>query len=282
MSSMRIGLLIHPWRVLLGPICAIVIHSVEIIHVSHAWAQSARFEVTEATIPQLQAAMATGLVTSRDLTAMYLARIEAYDQRGAALNAISVTNPTALDDAAKMDAERRAGKLRGLPHGIPLIVKENYDTTNMQTADGSPSVMGWIPPDDAYLVRRPREAGAIIIAKTNMHEFAYGVITVGSLFGATRNPYALDRNPGGSSGGTGAAIAANFAAVGMGTDTCGSISMPASRNSLVGIRGTQGLASRHGIIPVSHTLDIGGPIGRSVTDVAIVLDATVGYDPDDG
>jgi Asp-tRNA(Asn)/Glu-tRNA(Gln) amidotransferase A subunit family amidase len=208
--------------------------------------------------------MAAGLVTSRDLTAMYLARIEAYDQRGPALNAISVINPAALD--AKTDAERQTGKLRGRLHGIPVIVKDNYDTANMQTADGSASLKGWIPPDDAYLVRRLREAGAIIIAKANMHEFAYGVTTVGSLFGATRNPYALDRNPGGSSGGTGAAIAANFAAVGMGTDTCGSIRMPASRNNLVGIRGTQGLASRHGIIPLSYTLDIGGPMGRSVTE----------------
>ena len=281
MSPMRNDHLFRPWRVLLGLICGVAIHSAEFIQVTHAWAQSPRFEVTEATIPQLQATMATGLMTSRDLTAMYLARIEAYDQRGPALNAISVTNPDALDDAAKMDAERRAGKLRGLLHGIPVIVKDNYETANMQTADGSASLKGWIPPDDAYLVRRLRKAGAIIIAKANMHEFAYGVISVGSLFGATRNPYALDRNPGGSSGGTGAAIAANFAAVGMGSDTCGSIRMPASRNSLVGIRGTQGLASRHGIIPLSHTLDIGGPIGRSVTDVAIVLDATVGYDPDD-
>ena len=122
---------------------------------------------------------------------------------------------------------------------------------------------------------------AIIIAKSNMHEFAYGITTVGSLFGATRNPYALDRNPGGSSGGTGAAIAANFAAVGMGSDTCGSIRIPSFHNSLVGIRGTQGLASRTGIIPLSSTLDIGGPIGRTVTDIAIVLDAIVGYDPTD-
>jgi amidase len=239
------------------------------------------FELLEATIPQLQAALAAGTITSTDLVTRYLARIEAYDQKGPALNAISVTNTKALAEAAEMDAERRAGRSRGPLHGIPVVVKENYDTVDMQTAAGSLALAGWTPPDDAYLVRKLHEAGPIIIAKSNMHEFAYGIITVGSLFGATRNPYALDRNPGGSSAGTGAAIAANFAAVGMGSDTCGSIRIPASHNSLVGIRGTQGLASRSGIIPLSHTMDMGGPIGRSVTDVAIVLDAVVGYDPND-
>jgi Asp-tRNA(Asn)/Glu-tRNA(Gln) amidotransferase A subunit family amidase len=251
------------------------------MRVTHAWAQSPRFEVTEATIPQLQAAMAAGLIRSRDLTAMYLARIQANDQRGPALNAISVTNPTALDDAAKMDAERQTGKLRGLLHGIPVIVKDNYDTSDLQTAAGSRSLAGWVPPDDAFVVTKLREAGAIIIAKSNMHEFAYGITTRGSLFGQTRNPYALDRNPGGSSGGTGAAIAANFAAAGMGSDTCGSIRIPASHNSLVGIRGTQGLVSRSGIIPLSSTQDVGGPITRTVTDAAVIFDTIVGYDPRD-
>jgi amidase len=238
-------------------------------------------EIIEATIPKLQAALATRLVTSRDLVAMYLARIEAYDQKGPALNAISVINPRALTEADALDAERRAGALRGPLHGIPIVVKDNYETIGMQTADGSSVLAGWIPPDDSTLVKKLRAAGAIIIAKTNMHEFAYGILTVGSLFGATRNPYALDRNPGGSSGGTGAAIAANLAAIGMGSDTCGSIRIPAFQNSLVGIRGTQGLSSRTGIIPLSSTQDIGGPIGRTVTDVAIVLDAIVGYDPTD-
>jgi amidase len=189
------------------------------------------------------------------------------------MNAISVTNANALTEADARDAERRAGAPRGPLHGIPVIVKDNYDTADLQTAAGSRSLAGWVPPDDAFLVKKLREAGAIIIAKSNMHEFAYGITTLGSLFGQTRNPYALDRNPGGSSGGTGAAIAANFAAVGMGSDTCGSIRIPASHNSLVGIRGTQGLASRSGIIPLSSTQDIGGPIARTVTDLAIVLDA---------
>jgi Asp-tRNA(Asn)/Glu-tRNA(Gln) amidotransferase A subunit family amidase len=162
-----------------------------------------------------------------------------------------------------------------------VIVKDNYETVTMQTAAGSRALAGWVSGTDAFMVGKLRNAGAIVIAKSNMHEFAYGITTLGSLFGQTRNPYALDRNPGGSSGGTGAAIAANFAAVGMGSDTCGSIRIPASHNSLAGLRGTQGLASRSGIVPLSSTQDIGGPIARSVTDVAIVLDATVGYDPAD-
>jgi amidase len=246
-----------------------------------AQAPSRMFNPIEATIPQLQAALATGIITSRDLVTMYLARIEAYDQRGPALNAISVTNSKALGEADALDAERRAGALRGPLHGIPVVVKDNYQTIGMQTADGSLALAGWMPPDDAHLVKKLHAAGAIIIAKSNKHEFAAGWTTVGSLFGATRNPYALDRNPGGSSGGTGAAIAANLAAVGMGSDTCGSIRIPAAQNSLVGIRGTQGLASRGGIIPRANIEDIGGPIGRSVTDIAIVLDAIVGYDPAD-
>jgi amidase len=239
------------------------------------------FELAEATIPQLQAALSAGIVTSKELVMAYLARIDAYDRHGPALNAISALNGKASDEAAALDAERRAGTVRGLLHGIPVIVKDNYETAGLQTAAGSASLAGWAPPGDATLVKKLRDAGAIVLAKSNMHEFAYGITTVGSLFGATRNPYALGRNPGGSSGGTGAAIAANFAAVGMGSDTCGSIRIPASHNSLAGLRGTQGLASRNGIIPLSSTQDIGGPIARTVTDLAIVLDTVAGYDPAD-
>jgi len=248
---------------------------------SSAQTQSRSFQLMEATIPELQAALANGTITSVNLVAKYLARIDAYDQRGPALNAISVINRNAQAEAAMLDAERRAGRVRGLLHGIPILVKDNYETVGMQTADGSKVLAGWIPPDDANLVKRLGAAGAIVIAKTNMHEFAVGILTVGSLFGATRNPYALDRNPGGSSGGTAAGIAANFAAIGMGSDTCGSIRIPSFHTSLVGIRGTQGLASRSGIIPLSTTQDIGGPLGRTVTDVAIVLDTIAGYDPAD-
>jgi amidase len=162
---------------------------------SNAKAPTRPFTLLEATIPELQAALAAGIITSRDVVASYLARIDAYDQRGPALNAISVTNANALTEAAGLDAERRAGRLRGPLHGIPMIVKDNYETAGMQTADGSRALAGWIPPDDAYLIKRLRAAGAIIIAKSNMHEFAAGILTVGSLYGATRNPYSLTRTP---------------------------------------------------------------------------------------
>jgi amidase len=239
------------------------------------------FELLEATIPDLQAALAGGVVSSRDLVSLYLARIEAYDQQGPALNAISWFNQNVFDQADALDAERRATGPRSALHGIPVLVKDNYDTSDMQTAGGSILMKGWIPPDDAFLVTQLRNAGAIIIAKTNMTEWALGYWCVGSLFGQTRNPYALDRVPGGSSGGTGAGIAANYAAIGMGSDTEASIRCPAAENNLVGLRGTQGLLSRTGIIPLSHTQDIGGPLGRTVTDVATILDVLVGYDPAD-
>ena len=268
-------------RIELRTIVAGAVLLLSMLGVGHAQAPTKSFELLEATIPDLQAAMAGGAVTSRDLVTMYLARIDAYDQKGPALNAISAINSQALAQADVLDAERRTRPIRGPLHGIPIIVKDNYETVTMQTADGSRSLAGWVAGTDAVLVKKLRDAGAIVIAKSNMHEFARGITTVGSLFGQTRNPYMLDRNPGGSSGGTGAAIAANFAAVGMGSDTCGSIRIPASHNSLPGIRGTQGLASRTGIIPLSTTQDIGGPIGRSVTDVAIVLDAIAGYDATD-
>jgi Asp-tRNA(Asn)/Glu-tRNA(Gln) amidotransferase A subunit family amidase len=160
-------------------------------------------------------------------------------------------------------------------------VKDNYETIEMPTSAGSIALASFHPARDAFLVRRLKAAGAVILGKTNMHELAAGIFTAGSRFGQTRNPYDLDRNPGGSSGGTGAAVAANFAAGGMGSDTCGSIRIPASHNNLVGLRGTQGLSSRAGIVPLSSTQDIGGPITRTIADLAIMLDATVGVDPAD-
>ena len=241
----------------------------------------AQIEVTEATIPELQEAMASGRATSVEITSAYLARIAAYDQAGPRLNAIVRLNPHALADAERLDAERAARGPRGPLHGIPVLVKDNYDTFDMPTSAGSLALAGLVPPDDAFQVRKLREAGAVILGKTNLHELAYGITTISSLGGQTLNPYDPTRNPGGSSGGTGAAIAASFAAVGWGSDTCGSIRIPSSHNNLVGLRPTKGLSSIDGIIPLAHTQDVGGPLARTVTDLAIALDATVGPDAAD-
>jgi Asp-tRNA(Asn)/Glu-tRNA(Gln) amidotransferase A subunit family amidase len=244
-------------------------------------APSGGFEVSEATISTLQEAMQSGTVTSRSLVEAYLARIQAYDGQGPKLNAIITTNPNAVKDAEALDRERAQKGPRGPLHGIPVIVKDNYNTTDMTTTAGSIALAGFTPGSDAFQVRKLREAGVVIIAKSNMHELASGIITISSLGGQTRNPYDPARNPGGSSGGTGAAIAASFAAVGMGSDTCGSIRIPSSNNNLVGLRPTKGLSSIDGIIPLSVTQDVAGPLARTVTDLAITLDATTGEDTAD-
>lgn len=241
----------------------------------------AAFDVMERSITELAAALDAGEVTSRELVAGYLARIDAYDRRGPMLNAMVVLNPNAADEADRLDAERAAGRVRGPLHGIPVVVKDNYDTGDMPTSAGAVALATSVPPDDATQVRKLREAGAIVLGKTNMHELARGITTVSSLTGQTRNPYDPARNPGGSSGGTGAAVAASFGAVGMGSDTCGSIRIPSAHHALAGLRGTRGLASGDGIVPLSTTQDIGGPLARSVEDLAIALDATVGVDPAD-
>lgn len=232
----------------------------------------------EQSIDALAIALRRGATTSVELVEHYRARIEAHD---GALNAIARMNPAALDEAAELDRERSRSGSRGPFHGIPVIVKDNFETIGMATSAGSRLLAGFEPGTEAEAVARLRSAGAIILAKSNMHEFAYGILTVGSAFGATHNAYDFGRNPGGSSGGTGASVAASFAAVGMGSDTCGSIRIPAAHNNLVGVRGTQGLSSRRGIVPLSSTQDIGGPLGRCVRDVAHALDATVGSDPAD-
>lgn len=239
------------------------------------------FNVMEKSIEDLQKAMENKQVTSQELVELYLARIAAYDQRGPALNAVIALNPLAHDEAIKLDAERLAKGARGPLHGIPMLVKDNYETLEMPTTAGSIALRGFHPKRDGFLVQRLKEAGAIILAKTTMHELAAGIETVGSSFGRTRNPYDLDRTPGGSSGGTGAGVAANFAAAGMGSDTCGSIRIPAANNNLVGLRGTQGLSSRTGIVPLSSSQDIGGPLARSIADLAIIFDATVAADKQD-
>jgi Asp-tRNA(Asn)/Glu-tRNA(Gln) amidotransferase A subunit family amidase len=244
-------------------------------------ASSGSLEVAEATIPELQDAMASGRVTSVQLVDAYLARIDAYDRRGPRLNAVIRLNPDARAQAGALDRERAQRGARGPLHGIPVLLKDNYDFAGMPTTAGALALAGLMPAGDAFQVRKLREAGAVILGKTNLHELASGIITVSSLGGQTLNPYDPARNPGGSSGGTGAAVAAGFAAVGWGSDTCGSIRIPAAHNNLFGLRPTKGLSSVAGILPLSHTQDVGGPLARTVTDLAIALDATIGPDPAD-
>ena len=239
------------------------------------------FEVHEQSIVDLQSAMQAGRVTSRGLVESYLARIQAYDQAGPRLNSIVLINARARDEADAFDRERADGKLRGPLHGIPVLIKDNYDTADMPTSGGTLGLATLQPARDAFQVQKLRDAGAVILGKTTMHELAAGITTISSLTGQTRNPYDLSRVPGGSSGGTGAAIGASFAAAGMGSDTCGSIRIPAANQNMVGLRGTHGLSSRAGVMPLSSTQDIAGPIARTVTDLAIMLDATVGADPAD-
>ncbi|MGH7551661.1 MAG: amidase, partial [Longimicrobiales bacterium] len=248
---------------------------------ARAYAQtppSSGFDVHEATIADLQAALAARRVTSVQLVDAYLARIRAYDP---ALASIIRLNDAARSEAGRLDAERTGGRVRGPLHGIPILLKDNFDTRDMPTTAASIALAGSVPPDDATITRRLREAGAIILGKTNLHELASGITTISSLGGQTRNPYDTTRNPGGSSGGTGAAIAASFAAIGYGTDTCGSIRIPSAFNALFGLRPTKGLASIDGVIPLSHTQDVAGPLARTVADLAIGLDVIVGVDPAD-
>ncbi|MDH4255467.1 MAG: amidase family protein [Gammaproteobacteria bacterium] len=242
-----------------------------------------RFPAEEAGIAEVHAAMRAGDITARSLVEHYLRRIEAYDKHGPAINAIITLNPRALERADELDRRFAEAGLTGPLHGIPVIVKDNYDTADMPTSAGSLSLKDSIPPDDAWQVRKLRAAGAIIIAKSNMYEFAFSPFeTVGSrLPGHTRNPYALNRVPAGSSGGTAASIAAGFAVVGLGTDTGNSIRGPSSHNALVGIRSTLGLTSRDGIVPLYLDHDVGGPMARNVADAALVLDVIAGYDPAD-
>ncbi|XOV83869.1 MAG: amidase [bacterium] len=238
-------------------------------------------ELLDADIDGLQQAMANGALTSVGLVEYYLQRIEQYNHQDIGLNAVQYLNPDVLTHARQSDIERAATGPRSALHGIPVLIKDNYETSGMPTSAGSILFAGFSPARDAFQVARLKAAGAVVLGKTTMHEFAYGITNQGSRYGSARNPYAPTRNPGGSSGGTGAAIAANFATVGMGSDTCGSIRIPASQNNLVGLRGTMGLSSRQGIIPLSSTQDIGGPLARSVKDLAHVLDVTVGFDPAD-
>ncbi|NNM35445.1 MAG: amidase [Gemmatimonadetes bacterium] len=245
------------------------------------------FELDEATVDELQAAMESGEMSARSIVQAYLDRIEALNRQGPALHAIIETNPEALDLADALDEERRTQGPRGPLHGIPVALKDNIDTHDrMTTTAGSLALEGSIPPRDAFIVERLREAGAIVLAKANMSEWAYfrgerassGWSARG---GQCKNPYALDRNPCGSSSGSGAAAAANLAALTIGTETGGSIMCPSSSNGVVGIKPTVGLWSRSGIIPISHSQDTAGPMCRTLRDAVLLLGPLTGVDPRD-
>lgn len=243
----------------------------------------AAFPVEETTISAVHGAIRGGSLTCRALVEQYLARIDAYDKKGPALNSIIVVNPDALRTADSLDTRFRREGLVGPLHCVPTIVKDNFETRDLPTTAGSLSLQGFISGKDAFQVRRVREAGAIVLAKSNMAEFAFTPYeTVSSILpGYTKNPYALDRVTAGSSGGTAAAVAANLGATGLGTDTGNSIRGPSSHQALVGIRSTMGLTSRAGVVPLSYAADIAGPMARTVADAVAVFQVVVGYDPDD-
>lgn len=245
-----------------------------------AGAQAAVLDLETATILDLQKAYDAGLASER-VVAAYLKRIETYDKTGPGINAILAVNPKALDVARQLDAERRQKGPRSLLHGVPILVKDNFDTFDLPTTGGSKALAGSTPMYDAFTVKKLRDAGAIILAKTNLDEFARGGTGTSSLGGQTLNPYNLKKIPGGSSAGSGAGIAALFGQVGLGTETGSSIRHPSSKNNLVGFSPSQGLNSRQGIIPISITYDRPGPMARNVTDAAIVMSAMAGADAGD-
>jgi amidase len=245
------------------------------------------FELDEITIRELQDGMKSSRFTARLLVEKYSERIDEIDKSGPRVNAIIEMNPDALAIAEALDRERNAKGPRGPLHGIPVLIKDNIDTADrMMTTAGSLALLGSSPPNDSFVARKLRAAGAVILGKTNLSEWAnirssHSVSGWSGRGGLTHNPYALDRNPCGSSSGTGAGISANLAAVGIGTETDGSIVCPSSSNGLAGIKPTVGLVSRSGIIPISHSQDGAGPMCRTVHDAAILLSALTGVDPED-
>ena len=247
----------------------------------------AAFELDEITISQLADGMSSGKYTARAIAEKYLARIEAIDRHGPALNSVIEINPDALEIAEKLDAERKEKGSRGPLHGIPILLKDNLDTADkMMTTAGSLALVGSKPSKDSFVVQRLRAAGAVILGKTNLSEWAnirstHSTSGWSGRGGQTKNPFALDRNPCGSSSGSGAAVSANLCVAAIGTETDGSIVCPANANGVVGIKPTVGLTSRTGIIPISHTQDGAGPLARTVRDAAIVLGTMVGVDAED-
>ena len=264
-----------------------------------AWAQSGTpVDLANATIADLNAAFRNGTLTAETLTGLYLARIAAYDKQGPNVNAFIALNPNALSEARALDAERKAGKIRGPLHGIPIVLKDNFNTHDLPTTGGSQLLEGSIASSDAFVVKKLRDAGAIVLGKANLSEFASGggsvtgatdpaIVRAGqivegfsSMGGQTRNPHDPTRAPGASSGGTGASIAAVFAQFGLGTDTAGSIRGPAAANGVVGLKTTRGLVSRTGLLPLAE-YDTVGPIARSVYDIAVALNVLAGADRTD-
>jgi amidase len=245
------------------------------------------FEFDEATVADLQTAMDSGKITARSLAEKYLARIEALDKSGPAVNSVLEVNPDALSIAEQLDSERKTKGARGPLHGIPVLIKDNIDTSDrMQTTAGSLALVGTRPAKDSFVAQQLRKSGAVILGKTNLSEWAnmrssHSVSGWSGRGGLTKNPFALDRNPCGSSSGSGAATAANFCAVAVGTETDGSVVCPSSLCGLVGIKPTLGLVSRSGIIPIAHSQDTAGPMARTVRDAAILLGALAGVDEND-
>jgi amidase len=245
------------------------------------------FEFEEVTLSELQDAMQSGRKSSHAIVAAYLARVQEIDKTGPAVNSIIELNPDALETADRLDAERRAGRIRGPFHGVPVLIKDNIDTADkMQTTAGSLALVGSKPKQDAFIVQRLREAGAVILGKTNLSEWAnfrssHSTSGWSGRGRQTRNPYVLDRNPCGSSSGSGAGISANLCAAGVGTETDGSIVCPSSANGIVGIKPTLGLVSRSGIIPIAHSQDTAGPMARTVRDAAILFGVMAAPDPKD-
>ena len=248
---------------------------------------SSPFALEEATLSELQAGMAAGRMTARSITQLYLDRIAELDRQGPTLRHVLETNPDALSIADSLDRERKAGRVRGPLHGIPILLKDNIDTADrMTTTAGSLALAGSIPLQDAFIAAKLRAAGAILLGKTNLSEWANFRSTHSSSGwsgrgGQAKNPYVLDRNPCGSSSGSGGAVSANLCAAAIGTETDGSIVCPSSANGIVGIKPTLGLVSRAGIIPIAHSQDTAGPMARTVRDAAIILNVLTGIDPRD-
>jgi amidase len=267
------------WTVLVKPLAFVASLSLGLTRPAQA-----AFPVEEASVAQIHAAYLSRKTTAREVTQAYLDRIAAYDKRGPYLNSLITVNAQALAEADRLDAAlKSSGKLTGPLHGIPIIVKDNLDTADMPTSSGVELFKDFVPTQDAFVVSRLRAAGAIILAKSSLSEMAMGLADNinSALPGFTRNPYNTAYASGGSSGGTAVAIAASFGAVGVGTDTGGSIRAPSSINNLVGLRPTVGLVSRTGMGPLDSVRDTPGPMGRSVEDVARLLDVMVGVDPAD-